>query len=292
MVFVVACWGLVFVGIAEVLPYLDSLQLVTIRFIMISAVFGAIFLLVPRLRPRFRSKRDIALFAVAGLFGVPGSQLPTVHGQNYLSPPLVALIVTSAPAWVAALSAVILKERVSKVQAIGFVIAVTGTSVIVLTGAGSSPLSVDNPWGAAVTLLNPVCWATYTLIARRFTRDYAIVTAVGTSMIAGSIWLIPLLPHSLGSIGDVPPAAWAWLTFLTLGGTVVPYMIWSRSLSLLTATTTTAYMYVIPLAALLWSWLILGLHPTVLALTGGLVVITGVSVIQIGQRRSQSAVPN
>jgi|DEB0MinimDraft_10_1074344.scaffolds.fasta_scaffold02046_8 drug/metabolite transporter (DMT)-like permease len=292
MVFVVACWGLVFVGIAEVLPYLDSLQLVTIRFIMISAVFGAIFLLVPRLRPRFRSKRDVALFAVAGLFGVPGSQLPTVHGQNYLSPPLVALIVTSAPAWVAALSAVILKERVSKLQALGFVIAVTGTSVIVLTGAGSSRLSVDNPWGAAVTLLNPVCWATYTLIARRFTRDYAIVTAVGTSMIAGSIWLIPLLPHSLGSIGDIPPSAWAWLTFLTLGGTVVPYMIWSRSLSVLTATTTTAYMYVIPLAALLWSWFILGLHPTVLALTGGLVVITGVSVIQVGQRRSQSSVPN
>jgi drug/metabolite transporter (DMT)-like permease len=43
-------------------------------------------------------------------------------------------------------------------------------------------------------------------------------------------------------------------------------------------------MYGIPFAALIWSWLILGIVPSAVALLGGAVIIIGVAMIQHARR--------
>ena len=105
-------------------------------------------------------------------------------------------------------------------------------------------------------------------------------------MIFGSLWMVPLYPHAIAGIDDITASGWAWMAFLVIGGTVVPYLVWWRALGRLPAASTTAYMYAIPIAALWWSWAILGIVPTVVSLLGGAVIIAGVAMIQFAGRRA------
>jgi drug/metabolite transporter (DMT)-like permease len=42
-------------------------------------------------------------------------------------------------------------------------------------------------------------------------------------------------------------------------------------------------MYAIPLAALAWSWVILGIVPAVASLLGGLLILVGVVIVQLSK---------
>lgn len=289
LMLVVAMWGLVFVAIARVLRSIDPIQLVVIRFTLIAAVFAGMFVVLPDRRPRLNGWRDWALFAAMGVIAVPGAQLTIVNGQRYLSPPLVSLVVTTSPAFAAIIAAIWLKERIVSWQAIGFVIALVGVAVVILAGSGTSTLSVDNPWGAALTVLSPMSWAVYTVLTKTLTGRFDPIAAVGLAMITGSLSMLPLFPHAVAGLGDITPTGWGWMAFLVVGGTVVPYLVWWRALRHLTAATTTAYMYGIPVAALFWSWAVLGIVPSAVSLLGGAVIIAGVTMIQFARRTPRPA---
>jgi drug/metabolite transporter (DMT)-like permease len=295
LVLVVAMWGLVFVGIARLLPQVDAVQLVVIRFTLIALVFVGMFIVIPSTRPHITTWRDRGIFVLLGVLAVPGSQLTIVNGQRYLSPPLVSLVVTTSPAFAAIIAAVWLKERVTSRQIVGFVIALAGVAVVIVAGMGEgTALTVSNPWGAALTLLSPMCWAMYTILSKTLTSRFAPVTAVGVAMVTGSLSMLPLWPHAADGLSDITSTGWAWMAYLVVGGTVIPYLVWWRALDQLTAASTTAYMYGIPFAALVWSWLVLGIVPSFVALLGGLVIIVGVTLIQFARRESvvRSAVPS
>ena len=271
---VVAMWGLVFVAIARLLPQVDAVQLVVIRFTLIALVFAAMIVALPDHRPHLRGWRDVGLFLVLGIVAVPGSQLTIVNGQRYLSPPLVSLVVTTSPAFAAVIAAIWLGERIVSRQVVG----------IVLAGTGASHLSVDNPWGAALTILSPLSWAVYTVMTKSMTGRFDPVGAIGLAMIFGSLSMLPLYPHAIAGIGEITAAGWAWMAYLVVGGTVVPYLVWWWALGRLSAGTTTSYMYGIPFAGLFWSWLILDIVPSAVALLGGVVIIIGVAMIQFARR--------
>lgn len=286
---VIAMWGLVFVAIARLLPTVDAAQLVVIRFTLIALIFAAIFLVVPSTRPKITSWRDVRLFFTLGLLAVPASQLPIVNGQNYLAPPLVSLVASSSPAWAAVIAAVWLAEPINRLQVLGFGTALFGVAVVILAGAGDAELTIDNPTGAALTLVSPISWALFTILSKLHTARFPPVTAVGTAMIAGSLTMLPLYPHAIAGVGNITAGGWLWMGYLALGGTVIPYLVWWRALGKLTAATTTAYMYGIPLTALFWSWIVLDIVPTGIALLGGGVIIAGVSMIQFARRGSNAA---
>jgi drug/metabolite transporter (DMT)-like permease len=281
---VIAMWGLVFVAISRLLTQLDSVQLVVIRFVLIGLVFAAMFVIVPSTRPRINGWPDLGLFVLIGLLAVPGAQLPIVNGQNYLSPPLVSLVVTTSPAWAAIIAATWLSEPINRLQVVGFVTALVGVSVVIMAGVGDTGLTVENPWRAALILISPISWALFTILSKVHTAKYPPATAIGFAMITGSLSMFWSYPHAIDGLDNISATGWAWMGYLVVGGTVIPYLVWWRALGRLTAATTTAYMYGIPVAALFWSWAILGIVPSIVALLGGVVIIGGVAVIQFARR--------
>jgi drug/metabolite transporter (DMT)-like permease len=283
LVAVVLMWGLVFVAIARLLPYLDAAQVVVIRFSLISIVFVALIASRRERWPHMRGWREWGYFAVLGLCAVPGAQLTIVKAQDYLSPPVVSLVVATGPAFTAVIAAVWLRERVIARQVVGFLVALAGVAVVIVAGSGASTLSLTSPWAALLPVTSQLSWAVYTVMTKRLTGRYHPITAIGVALAVGTSLMFPLFPHAVSGLGELTPAGWAWMAFLVLGGTVIPYVVWSWALGRLTAGTTSAYMYGIPLAALFWSWLVLDIVPSAVALLGGAVIIAGVSMIQFSR---------
>lgn len=282
MVVIVLMWGLVFVGVKKVLEEMDVIQLVVIRFWIMALIFNVIALSRRSTRPRF-SRFDVKTLVFAGILAVPLSQLPVVNGQRFLSPPLASLLMTTSPAWTALLAVFFLGERFRKLQVGGFIVALAGAAVVVLTGTGHDNFVIHNPWGAALTLISPLAWAGFTVVSKPFSVRANPITTLAVSITFGVIALAPLYPHAMEGITSYKLSTWYWLLYLVVGGSVIPYIVWFYALRVLPASKTVAYMYAIPLAALVWSWAILGIVPAVASLLGGLLILVGVVIVQMSK---------
>lgn len=221
-----------------------------------------------------------------GIIAVPMTQIPVVYGQRFLSPPLVSVIVSTSPAWAAIFAVLLLSETMTRGQMFGFALALGGAAIVILAGSGDADITVDNPWGAALTLVTPVGWALYTVLSKPMSQRYAPITGVGIVLVAGALSMIPLMPHTFSALGDMSARGWMWMLYLVFGGTVVPYLVWFRALHLLDASQTAAYMFGVPFAALGASWLVLDIVPDAVALMGGALIIGGVITSQLAAGRS------
>jgi drug/metabolite transporter (DMT)-like permease len=285
-----ALWGLTFIANHELLTDLDAVQISLLRFLAVSVIFLGIFAAVPSLRPTF-TRRDWLIVAVSGLLAVPGAQLSVVNGQRYLAPAFTGIVVATGPAIMALLSVVILRERMRISHAVGFALALAGAVVIIVLGSGSgTDLTVRNPWGASLVVLGQVSWGLYTILSKPFAARQQPITAVGTVVIAGTVWMFPLVPHALEGLPLLHGAQWFWLFgHLVFGGTVFAYLIYFASLKPLDANKTGAYLNLVPFFVFVWSTVILGLPPEPLAIAGGAVVIVGVVLTQ---RASRPVIPS
>ena len=276
-----ALWGLVFVGVNQVLRHLDVFQLVTIRFLMIAVAFGTLIVVQPRFRPRY-SRAQWKIVWLAGLMAVPLSQLGIVYAQNFLAPTLASLVITTSPAVAAILAPLMLPETITRRQALGFVLALIGAGVVIVIGAGGASFSGRDILGAAIGLITPVAWAIYTILLKKLSGGEPLAT-IGIGLVVGTVFLIPFVPSAISAAQTIDGSTWAWLAYLAFGGTFLAYVIWFWSLKFLEASQTVAYLYLVPLFALGWSLLILEKTPDPMALSGGILVLIGVGLTQRAQ---------
>ncbi len=104
-------------------------------FIRASGAF-LLFLTIDAFLPKDKvDKKDYKKFVFAALFGVVFNQLSFFNGITYTAPNYAAIIMTTTPIIVLVISALYLKERITKNKIIG----------MVLGGIGDLPLQGDAP---------------------------------------------------------------------------------------------------------------------------------------------------
>ncbi len=277
---VVAMWGLIFVAVHELLVVLDSIQVVIFRYWIFSIVFLLLLVLKPELRPKF-TRRDWGLYLFAGVLAVPGAQFPIVYGQRFLAPPLVSLIAGLTPVMAVVLARLVLSEKFSRFQFVGCLLALVGSLSIILTsGSDGTAMTDSNPAMAALALISPISWAGYMIFIRRVSTRHSALTSIGTAMVLGTVSTVPFWKHSFGGLSDLEVPQILWLLYLAIGGTLLTYWIYFRVIAEIGANRAAAYMFVVPLVALFWSWAILDYVPSVPTILGGAVVLVGVSMTQ------------
>ena len=291
LVVVSGLWGLTFVGELRAAADAGPPELVALRFVMVSVVFGAMLIARPELRPRL-TRRDWGIVALSGFLVVPVAQVALAQGQRFLAPALSGVVVATAPAITLALSMIVLGERVRRRQLAGFALAFSGALVVIVLGSGTgAELVARNPWGAALVVLAQVGWAAYTVVSKPFSAKQQPVTAVATILLVGTVMVLPFLPGALRASAELSPVQWLWMIELVIGSTVVPYLLHFAALRVLDANAAGAYLNLVPVFGFLWAGLLLGQRPSAIALGGAALVIVGVLLTQSGTRAGQMVAP-
>ena len=107
----------------------------------------------------------------------------------------------------------------------------------------------------------------------------------------GSLFMIPFVPIAVDGGAAASTETWLWLAYLAFGGTFIPYLLWFWSMRYLDASETSAYLYLVPLFALVWSLIVLGDLPPAGALAGGALVLIGVALTQRGGKPVRVRIP-
>lgn len=286
---VVAMWGLIFVAVHELLVVLDSIQVVIFRYWIFSFIFLLLLICKPDLRPKF-TRRDWGLYLFAGILAVPGAQLPIVYSQRFLAPPLVSLMAGLTPVMAVVLARIFLAEKFSRFQFAGCLVALAGSlSIILVSASDGTEMTDSNPAMAALALISPLSWAGYMIFIRRVSARHNALTSIGTAMVLGTFSTIPFWKHGFGGLANLEVPQVLWLLYLAIGGTLLTYWIYFQVIAEIGANRAATYMFVVPLVALFWSWVILDYVPSLPAILGGIVVLVGVSMTQRKRSRHDSA---
>lgn len=293
LLLVSAIWGGHFVALRYLLQELSPVGVMLVRGLLASA-FYVVFLLLSRRRLPSIERADWPRLVLVGFLGIAVMGLGMVYAQRFISAGVSSLIVTLNPIFTALLAYLLLGQALTRRQAGGVALAMTGLLVVMLLGAPGARFSVANVLGVLLMACAPLTWAFYTVLSKPLLATYPSLHVAAYTTIAGAtpfLALPALRPGLPGRLGELDARGWAAVLFTTLLSFVVAYVLWYRGLRVLTPSQTAVYVYLVPVFGLLSAWLVLGERPTVYLLLGGATILAGVVLTNSGRAPRAASPP-
>lgn len=293
----VAIWGSTFVFTKLLLQSgLSPAQIFTLRFIIAYVLllgYSMIIEFPAPLRGGVRggvtsfhwfctSRKDELLMVVLGLAGGSVYFLTENAAMLYTTATNTSLIVCSCPLFAMLLFALIYRhsESISRIQALGSVIACIGMAVVVLNGHFVLHLS---PLGDTLAFGACLCWAVYSLLMKPATERYSSLFITRKVFFYGLLTIVPYFILR-------PEEAWIFtpsilqffnlsillnLLFLGVVASMICYVTWNWVISKLGAVIATNWVYFNPITTILFAWWLLHEQITVWFLLGTALILTG-----------------
>jgi drug/metabolite transporter (DMT)-like permease len=227
------------------------------------------------------SRRDLARIAAAGLLVVAVYHISLNLGEERTTSGTAAVIIGTAPGMTLGLAIVLGLERFSAWRAAGLGLAFSGVVIVITQGSGQS-FSLENAKGPLLVLPAPLSFALYNVIVKPLVGRIDAAAVSSAANLLGTLALLPLLRTS--SLDHARAlGAWDWTLVLYLGliCTLFAYNAWGLALRRLDASRAVAYLYGVPVLAVVIGALTLGESVTVWLALGAALVVGGVAVAQV-----------
>lgn len=263
----------------------SGLTLLFFRYLIASLILLFVYRKRPRPRLTGQDKRNILLI---GVFGYCGSIALQMVGISLSASSMASIINTMTPVAIVVFAVPLLGERATVRQILGILLTVAGSIVIVGSGSGEI-----RPLGIALSFVGMVLWG-FTSVWIRRSRDNVdgvFLTIYGT--LVGLAADIPLMAADIAIHG----VAWDkidggfWLAILWSGAvaTAGANLWWNQGLEFLPAATCSLFYALLPVVSTVLGILVLREQPTLQFLLGGLIIVAGVVVSILGERRQPEA---
>jgi drug/metabolite transporter (DMT)-like permease len=224
-------------------------------------------------------RRDVIALMLLGALGNGVYQLFFVHGVARTRAGNAALIVGSAPAFIALIARARGMERLKAMTAVGIALSVIGVG-LVIAGTGSAAPSIGETklLGSVLVFIAVLCWSVYTIMLQPYTTRIDVVELSALTMVGGAIPLViastPALIATNWSLVGV--RGWLALLYSSVISMGIAYFFWYRGLRVLGPTRTAVYSNLQPIVALLVAWPLLNETPTIFQGVGAATIVAGV----------------
>jgi len=284
---IVAIWGSTFVFTKMLLlAGLSPAQIFTLRFIIAYVLLMGYSLSKRSFRLFSDNWRDELLMLVLGITGGSVYFLAENAAMLFTTATNTSLIVCSCPLFAMLLFAVVYRhsEHISKVQALGSVLACMGMAVVVLNGHFVLHLS---PLGDLLAFAACLCWAVYSLLMKPATEKYSTLFITRKVFFYGLLTIIPyyLIVPGFPSLDVLLRSDVLWnLLFLGVVASMLCYVAWNWVISHLGAVVATNWVYFNPITTILFAWWLLHEQITIWFLLGTVFILVGMYLADKGKK--------
>jgi DME family drug/metabolite transporter len=254
-----------------------------------ATIAGLLFALHAGVRGRLRIARtDLPAVGAFALLGVTVFYWSYFRAVQLGGAALAAILLYTAPAWVALAAALWLGERLTVRKSVAVALTLAG---IALVAFGSGPAVAT---GASVTttrvaalawgLLSGLAYAGYYLFGKRYFGRYEASTLFAYALPVGAVLLLP-------AVRFAPKAGHEWLVlvFLAVVPTYGAYLLYSFGLARIEATRAATVATLEPVAAAALAYVVWGEALRAVGYVGAALVLAGVLVVAT-EREARGAV--
>jgi drug/metabolite transporter (DMT)-like permease len=276
--FVALIYGANFTIAKDVMP----VYMKPFGFIFVRALGGMLlFWILTFFGPKEKiAKKDFPQIIAAALFGVTINQLAFFKGLSYTSPISASVIMVTTPILVLILSAILIKERIEIKKAIGILIGLAGTFLLILYGEEIK--SNTNPFlGNFLVFINASAYGLYLIIVKKLVSKYHPFTFVKWIYTFGFLFVIPFGYSEFTEIKwhEIPTSIYFNIGFVIIGTTFLAYLINLLSMQHIKPTTISVFIYLQPLFATIIAVSLNKDQLTPIKLVSAVLIFTGVFLV-------------
>ena len=279
-------FGVVIVSTAAVLIRLaqaevHSLAVAAWRLTLATVILTPFALATVRSELRMLTKREWRNAFLSGL-------LLAIHFATwitslaYTSVAASVVLVWTNPIFVGLASQLFLGEKLSRNMVIALVVAILGSVII---GLGDLGEGTHRLWGDLLALMGAIAGAGYLLIGRRLRGRLSLLAYVYPVYGTAAVLLMGVL--LISGLPRVPQQSqtWLWLLLMALGPQILGHSSLNWALRYLSATYVSVATLGEPIGSTLLAWWLLEERPTLWAVAGGLLILSGIVVASRAERR-------
>jgi drug/metabolite transporter (DMT)-like permease len=276
-----AVWGSAFPAIKLGLVDLSAPHFTLLRHLIASAAFVPLLLAFrARLVPR---REHLPAFFGLGLCGFTLYHLALNYGSLHVSAGAASLIIATAPAMTAILAALVESDKLPALGWVGSAVSFAGVALIVMAD-GRQAATEGFTLYAWFIVVSAAATSAYAVFQRRMFAHYRPIEVAGFSTWAGTLPMLVFLPGLAGAVGSAGRASLGAALYAGLLPSAVAYTMFAIALSRANVTVVTAFLYLVPVFALVTAWFLLGEVPPLLTIVGGALAIAGVVVLNRAKR--------
>ncbi len=267
---VAVIWGMTFLSIKVAIREFGPMSLALFRFVIASILLTVIMVIT---RTPFRiARRDMLLLSASGLVGVTLYFFFENNGIMRLTASESSLIIGTIPVVTLIGEILFLKTRPDRKEAGGIVLSFVGVALIVLRSesVGSAPLGYVYMGGAALS------WVVYSFMTRPLSGRYPMLAVTFWQMVTGALGCIPfaIVEHQVWS--GLSAVALLNAAYLGVFGSAIGYWLYVIALDHLGPGASSVFINLIPVVAVVASFVLLGERLGLMQLVGGVLAIVGV----------------
>ncbi len=273
----VALWGLAFPLIQDSLEFFSPIVLGFLRFgiasIMMAAVLAALFPLSEIKTLLVREWKPI--FVLAALYVTIPNIAQNIGLQDGTSS-VACVIQSSGPVLTLLFAMALLGERITRAKGIGTLIAMAGTVVLVSDGG----ISLENASfvSSAIILVSAVSYGMAWVSAKRVLERNHPMLVIGLAIIVGTLLLGLAIPLESELRFDPTPVAVLDIVVLGTLCAGVSSILYLTVLKTEEVSRTAFFIYLMPVFASLFAWILRDEMVEALTVACGLVIVAGIVI--------------
>jgi drug/metabolite transporter (DMT)-like permease len=270
-------WGGTFIAGRLVAGEIPPFSASFLRFVIAGAALLPIIVATEGM-PALPTRRQFVPILLLGLSGIFSYNAFFFTGLSHITASRAALIIATTPLCIALVSTLLYREPLTRLRSIGILLSLTGALLVISNGHPTMIVAGGFGPGELSLLGCVVSWTVYTFVGKSVLATMRPLPCVFYAILAGTLLLagpalaegLPALLPGIGTVG------WASLAYLGVGGTSLGFSWYYLGIKRIGPSRAGVFINLVPVFALLQSWLLLSetLKPIVLA--GGVMVCTGV----------------
>lgn len=215
-----------------------------------------------------------------GLTGVFSYNVCFFTGLQYITAGRASLIIALNPLAISIVAFMFMREALNYKQFIGILLSLTGALFVISNGHPQEIFHSSFGRGELALLGCVLSWVCYSIIGGSVLKTLSPLASVFYSSLIGTMLLLPLALNNglIDTLGKIEMHHWFSLSYLGICGTALGFSLYYRAIKRIGATRSGVFINLVPLFAIILSWAILGESIKAIVITGGIILMTGVSI--------------
>jgi drug/metabolite transporter (DMT)-like permease len=191
------------------------------------------------------------------------------------------ILVTIHPLFVAAVSHLLMEERLSKLNVLGILAALGGATIMTYADYSGGIFAGGSALGDILALLGGVAAGVYILGGRDMRSSLDLLTYVFPVYSFCTVFLFVAVSLTATPLGPITPMAWILLLLMALGPGLLGHTVYNWSLKHVPATVVSVSLLGEPVGASILAFTLLGEVPSLVVILGGSIVLAGIFLTSI-----------